>query len=195
MPHTFDHATPGDNLLIYNMVRNRLPFILDIVANQTILSNFTWEIMNQLEICFRIAEKVAPDNVVGQEGNYTALQQSIIADLVAVYVILMQAAGGWDFTTGLPATTGSAASTTTFLKKAKAGSVEVEYDQFDAGKGAGTTAIGNTSLLNFYKKNAINKAGQSGCIIDICDDCSLNVMNINMPTINPFIIVNACGCG
>lgn len=193
MSHTFDHATPGESLLIYNMVRNRLPFIADLPANQSFLSNFTWEIMNQLEICFKIAEQEAPNNVVGQEGNYSTLQQSIIADIVTVYTIMMQAGGGWDFATGAA---GGAASTATYLSKAKAGAVEVEYDQFKGTGGSVETMVGGTSLLNFYKKNAVNKASQLGCIIDICDDCSMTAMTMNQPVVTPFIVMGGCdSCG
>lgn len=191
MAHEYDHKTAGDAMLIYKMVRNRLPFIADNVANTTLLSNYTWEVMHQIEVCFKIAEQESPNNVVGLEGNYSALQQSIIADLVAVYVLLMQAAGGYDFTSGGG---GGSSAPATYIKKAKAGSAEVEYDQFDTSKSTTSTAIGSKSLLEYFKKNAINKAAQNGCIIEICDDCSLTIQGMAVQP-QPFIVVTPdCGC-
>lgn len=190
MPHAYDHATPGSALLIYNMVRNRLPSIADTPTNQGLLSNFTWELMNQLEVCFKVATDggtITEDlSRIGQEENYSAIQQSIIADLVAVLVLLMNAssaAGG-----------SSSSSTGTFLKKAKAGSVEVEYDQLDSGT-INASTIGSENLLNFYKKAAINKAGQLGCVIEICDDCSFNISLAGTTDVVPFITFPGdCGC-
>lgn len=192
MNHPYDHKTPGDNLLIYNMVRNRLPYIANNSGNQSILSGFTWEIMNNLEPCFQIAMATAPNNVIGEEGNYSTVQQSIIADLVAVYGLLMQIAGGYNFTLGINVTP---VITSTYIKKASAGSADVEYDQFDATKGTTKYLLGDENLMNFYKKGAIAKAAAIGCIIDVTDDATLKILEIQQQAraFIPFVVVKSCG--
>ncbi len=189
MSHPYDHATTGNTLLVYNMVRNRLPSIADNAGNMLLLSNFTWELMNQLEVCFQIAtaKGTIPEDLtrIGHEENYSALQQSILADLVACLILMMNlssSAGG-----------SSSTGTGTFLKAAKAGSAEVEYDQIDSSKIYGSV-VGKESLLNFYKKGAINKASQLGCVIEICDDCSINVGLAATTNIQPFITFHGGDC-
>lgn len=173
-----DHTS--STLAIWTMVRNRLPFVADTVGNQTLVSNFILEIMHQLELCFQIGADDPAD--IGIEANYTVLQQSIIADVVAIQMLIVA---------GAEAAGGNADEATeavnTFLKKAKAGSVEVEFGPFEINKHA-SFAMSGIQLMAYLKRNAINKAAQIDCIIDICDDCSLKFLNDNV-IIPPFNVV------
>jgi len=167
------------------MVLNRLTFIENNPTNEQLISYFIFEVMAQLNVCFK-----KDDTDLGDETKYSTVQKSIIADLVSIYILIMQAgavAGG---------VAGSSAATTTFISKAKAGSVEVEYKQFDVKLG-GSFAMASTDLITFYKKNAINKALSLGCIIDICDDCSVKAqlqMQNNLQGFITFQSDDGCGC-
>lgn len=181
----------NQTLDVKQMVRNRLPFLEDTPANTTLLSQFTLEAMYELDLCFRIRIDSNGDEVwarVGDEANYNVMQKSIVADLVAIYVLMvafMETAAGNVST--------NTAALQTFLKKAKAGSVEVEYDQFDLKKG--TFSIDTKTMLDKIKGDLMRKARGQGCIFDICDDCSLAWQTQNT-VIPPFGVFGGdCGCG
>ena len=187
-----------EDLTVYQMVLNRLPFLVDNTGNKKLLSHFTLEVMNELEPCFRV--RFNPDTNaeqftrVGDEQFYSVLQRSVVADIVSMYIVLLKATE----TSAGDADTGVTASPT-FMSKVKAGSVEVEYDQFKL-KDSTLMAIETEALLSTFKKNAIRKAGQLGCVIDICDDCSINLLETAMHTTNiPALRVSSwnsdCGCG
>lgn len=188
-----DHNT---DISIYTMVRNRLPFIEDTPTNTTLVSNFTLEIMWELEVCFQVGkqEDLPYDaNRVGHEGNYTVLQQSIIADIVSVYILLIQGANGIGVVSGGG---GPTPTLGTFLKRAKAGSTEIEYDQFDATSASAQTTfgLGVQGLLEKYHKSAVRRAAATGCYFDICGDCTIQFTSAN--TVAPFAISSpAPGCG
>lgn len=175
------HTSP--ELSIFKMVLNRLPIIADTPENRTLISNFILEIMVQLNKCLK-----KEDSQVGIESNYTLIEQSIIADLTSLNILMVAAIES----TGGNATSGAEA-VNTFLKKAKAGSVEVEFGPFSL-KDNPTLATGLDSMYKFFKNNAINKAGQIGCMIDITDDFSIKFL-MDDTIIKPFIIVGDCGCG
>lgn len=179
MPIT-NHSTAAYS--IYQMVLNRLMFMADTPANEQLISSFTYEVMTQLNICFKLDEAD-----IGDETKYTVLQKSIIADIVCLYILFMQAAG---VAGGIG---GNAPTGATFISKAKAGSVEVEYSQFNIKTGS-SLAMDGTALISFYKKQAINKAAALGCTIDICDDCSMSASLIYQNNVNPFIVYPASGC-
>jgi hypothetical protein len=183
------------DLTIYEMVLNRLPFLLDTPKNKNRVSEFTLEVMAELEICFQIDRGLpqgAPSRV-GNEDFYSIIQRAIVADIVAVYIIMLQMmanlAGVADGNSGITANSNK------FLSHAEAGSVNVTWEQFDINKASGLVLTGE-KLLMLYKKSAIRKAHSIGCLIDICDDCSLAVelmMNHTLPT--PRVIVSTdCGC-
>lgn len=174
---TADHRDA--TLAIWTMVRNRLPFIADTAGNQTLVSNFILEIMHQMELCFQIGATDA--SLIGVESNYSVLQQSIVADVVSIQMLMMA---------GAEATGGNAdgaiEAVNTFLKRAKAGSVEVEFGPFEIDKHA-SFAMSGIQLMAYLKRNAVNKAAQIDCMIDICDDCSLKFLNDNV-IIPPFSV-------
>lgn len=178
----------NQELTIYAMVRNRLPFLDDTVGNTTLISQFTLEVMYELEPCLRI--RITGDTQdltrVGDEANYSVLQRSLIADIVAIYIILMRSADN------VEGSTGSAVGT--FLSKAKAGSVEVEYTEFDIAN-AGSLSISSEGLREALMSAAKRKARNMGCIIDICDDCSIFIESVNTVSVVPFIGNQGdCGC-
>lgn len=176
---------------VYRMVLDRLPFVADTLTNEELISRFTAEIMSELEPCFRIAEQVSPsnDDRIGEEDYYDVKQRSLIADLVAVYVLQRNAASLLFPMEGSTTTT----NTNTYIKTAKAGSAEVEYGQLDATKTL--TRLDLSTLMDRLMKSAMRRGIAMGCIIDICEDCALSVEAINygMP---PMRIIGGCsGCG
>lgn len=183
------------DLSIYRMVLNRLPFLSDNEQNTTLLSNFTLEVMWELERCFQVRLKTDPpdDANVGQEDLYTLAQKSVIADIVSVYVLTLKAAAtaGGDVAAAVN-------PMITFMNRVKAGSVEVGWDQFSV-KDANTLAVGASNLVDMIKKDATRKARSLGCIIDICDDCSTQVIEAAQNNfVQPFIVFRGggdCGCG
>jgi hypothetical protein len=180
-------ALPNHNnpdLTIYEMVRNRLPFLEDNTTNETILSNFTLEAMHQLETCFKVrfVGEVEDWSRVGDEANYTVMQKSIIADVVSVYVLSFTAAINANPTAGSQALG-------TFLSKAKAGSAEVEYGQFDIKK-TSVMYLNAENLIEVYKKAAVNKGLQIGCLFDMCDDCSIMWLDRQL-VVPPFIVITS----
>lgn len=184
------------SLSIYQMVLNRLTVLEDSPENTTLLSNFTLEYMYSLEPCFQVATAkgtIAEDLTrIGDEDYYSIPQKSVIADLLAVMILTRNAA------TNSVVTGGGAATGTTFLKKAKAGEAEVEYEQFKIKDGL-SWYLNPESLINRYKKAAINTAALMGCVVDICDDCSVSLVNSN-GNAAPFIVASSsfktpgCGC-
>jgi len=175
------------DLTVYKMVKNRLPFLEDTTNNEELVSNFTLEVMHELGACFG----VEPEDI-GDEAKYTVLQKSIIADIVSVYILIIQMvanAGG----------VSSSSETVTpgdkkVLTSATAGSVSVEWSQFNSKSGASLNMSGGDLLMK-YKKSAIRKARTLGCLIDICDDCSIAVEIMMGYSAAPFIVVAGGGCG
>jgi hypothetical protein len=126
----------------------------------------------ELEPCFRVNAglTIPPDTSrIGDENQYTVLQRTIVADLVSYYILfrlsVVQATG--DPTSGT-------VPLTSFLKSAKAGSVEVEFEQVDVNK-SNLLASSISSMLDMFKHSAIRRARSLGCTIDICDDCTTAV--------------------
>lgn len=189
-----NHNNP--DLTIYVMVRNRLPFIEDTPVNETLISTFTLEVMYELEPCFKIRydKTITPTPPedwarVGDEQYYGLVQKQVVADIVSVYILIIQtltnvAGGGVSGDTPL----------TKYLKSAKAGSAEVTYEQFNVNNSL-LLSMKAADLLSLYKKSAIRKAMSLGCVFDFCDECSIEFTNQTTPI--PFMVVtnNGCGCG
>ncbi len=182
-----DHNT---DLYIYAMVLNRLPFIQDTPKNTTLISNYTLEVMMELDVCFHIDKGlVAPDpSRLGKEEFYSIAQRAIIADIVCCYILMIQ------MITASVAGSDGVPTSNKFLSKAGAGSTFVEWQQLDVKKGGLHTA--GADLLAMYKNSAIRKAHNIGCIIDICGDCTTMAQIQAMYEIAPFqvVTVNGCGC-
>lgn len=182
------------NYSVFQMVLNRLPFLTNTPTNVLLISQITLEVMWELEACFKIKQNPPnpDDNTrVGNENLYSVLQRSIVADIVSVYVLAIQGVSG---ASGNSNTNTTNPPAPTFMKKAKAGSVEVEWEQFDVNSGA-TLSMNGAALRDMFKKQAIRKAATLGCIIDICDDCSTKAQLASMSFAQPFIVFESTDCG
>ena len=81
-------AGSGD-MNIYSLVLDRLLFLVDDAnlipsPNANKISSTTWEVMLWINQCFKLD---AAD--VGIESNYTELQLSLMADVVAYYIFAL----------------------------------------------------------------------------------------------------------
>ena len=172
---TIDHNNP--ELSIYKMVRNRLPFILDNANNQAVISGFTLELMHQLNTLFNL-----PAEEVGKEQYYSVIMQSILADIIAVYILTAQSSVAMD---DLGAGEATGGQTGTFLKRAKAGSAEVEYEQEDVNKtvvkAGGGGAAGTLQLIAQYKASAISKAYNEGWRLVIFEEDIETTLMLDAP--------------
>lgn len=182
-----NHQTSLD---IFHMVFNRMPMIEDTPANRTIISNFALELMAELEPCFKVDSALTPPTThIGDEQYYTLTQMTIVADLICCYILLIfmaQNSGGINtFGSGAGAPIGK------FLKRTKAGSVEAEWEAIDIKSSVGMY-IGGDKLLAMYKQSAIRKAYSIGCIIDICDSCTLLVSCALDKYPHNFIVQTSC---
>lgn len=154
------------NIPIIKMVLNRLPFLQDTEGNRAILSQFIYEVMGELEPCFKIDLDLpeGDESRIGDEQYYNVAQRGVIADIVAYYMILLAmgaATGG---------TGEDEAAAGTYLKRAKAGSVEVEYAQFDTKTGSLGFLSSGDKLIEMFLNSAVRKAYAMGCILAITPD-------------------------
>lgn len=179
------------NIPILRLVYNRLTFLVPNEDNDARINDFIGEVSFELEPCFKIrfheldGVKIEDWERVGVEEYYRLDQRSVIADLVAVYVLMMIVAANSQGTPGA-----EAQPTTTYLKRAKAGSAEVEYGQFSV-KDGNMLFLNADSLINTYKASAERRARTLGCIIDVCSDCT--AMAETGPL--PLMTITDCGCG
>lgn len=175
-----DHSKT--DLSIYVMVRNRLPWIKDTPENEKVISNFTLELMYQLNPCFKVE-----DDKIGNEKNYTIIMQSIIANIICIFMLMAVmsealSVGNSSATTTPDPGTGEQ-NQGTYLKSAKAGSVEVEYAEYSSSGSSESekmTSYVNLKLnaqdqIDMFKGDAVSKAGTIGCYLSIFDDGSLSV--------------------
>lgn len=193
MPITTVH---NQDLSITQMVLNRLTFVLPTDNNYAIISSFIWEVCNAYETCLKVSIVTDPDTGeitidlarIGDEQYYSVLQRSLIADIVCVYMlekIALQISSGLD-ENGLPI------QTSTFLSKAKAGSVEVEYTQFDTKKGSSSLSTTVSEAIKGFRQSAFQKGIQAGCLLDICNECMDRYMELAGQTdpSPPFVVFN-----
>lgn len=174
-------------LYITQMVYNRLPFLAVTPANDEIISMFILEVMYELEMCFRVDENLPegdPSNI-GKEEVYSMPQRAVIADVVAVNILVMKIAANMG---GLAVGAEDGTNNSKFLSRTKAGSVEVEWEQFDTKKGGGLFSSAET-LLKLYQSAASRKAGMLGC--GICWDLAGMTISCGMyKEVAPFIVVS-----
>lgn len=179
------------DLDIRKMVFNRLPFLADNPNNIARLGETVLEVMSELELCFLINSKRpegTTDTWVGWEEKYSIDQRSIIADVVTVYLLMHKALAE----TGGTASGASDGTTEgKFLKKTKAGSVEVEWDQVDSKKGGMMSS--SEDLITMYKESARRKAAKLGCTITWDNDDLIIDRESDMHY--PMLVVSSkCGC-
>lgn len=163
--------THNTDISVYTMVYSRLPFLVQSADNEALLSQFIVEYMYELDICFKVdAENTTPSHI-GNEQYYSILQRSIIADLVAMSVLNIQIMANMTGSSSSGVTAGEAK----FLKSAKAGSVDVEWEQFDVDT---SLVLSGEKLMDSFIKSAIRKARNLDCMIDICEDCGLSIASM-----------------
>lgn len=188
------------DLTIIEMVRNRLQFLAPGNPVDDQLGMFILELMEELEPCFKVSQvdwnntqeiigETAPPwpmvpspDKVGHEEFYTVTMMALIADLVAVNVLVWISANNANGD-------GSPAGNGTFLKRAKADVVEVEWA---IAQGAATLSMDAGKLLEYYRSAAQRKAVRLGCSIEVCDPCAEATLLTTGPL--PFIVVKDCGC-
>lgn len=139
---------------VKELVKARLPYL--ITADDALIDLFEYEVMVLLQKCFN---RLDTELGVSFESLYTPLQLSLIADLVTIKLLLTKSvinASGSSTTGGQ---TGG-----TYLKRAKAGSVEAEFALPQAGKESITQlGLDTDDLLKYLKNEALIKAGILGC--------------------------------
>lgn len=196
-----------NELPVTTMVLNRLPFLGATEANYSVISNFIQEVCWELEPCLKIrlyknnvGEEISDTERVADEENYTQSQKTLIADMVALYILMQFALGVSPVSESEGGTSsGSSGGAATFLKKAVAGSVQVEYDLVSS-EASGTSfydklKVDSLEMLNMYKKRVNDKALLFGCVLSICEDC-FSTENMGTGGL-PFIVVSKngdCGC-
>lgn len=180
---------------IHKLVFNRIAFLSPTQNNADIISNYIVEICNEIEPCLQISwyndagerQKIRDKTRVADESKYDNEQKSLIADMIAVYLLRriagLNASGATIADTGLVTD-----SDKTFLSKAKAGSVEVEYDQFDGNK-VSSMGLGASTLIEQYEQSAFKKGRNLGCLLDICQECLEKILKANHSGGLPFINV------
>jgi hypothetical protein len=143
---------------ITKFVYNRIPFLVESEANQNLISNYIVEAANEAQSCFNV-----PANSVAVESAYTAFQKSILGDMVAVGILKRIVAEN-----SQNASIGAGAEAATYLKKAKAGSAEAEFEQVDIDKTMNKEALVMKAqgFIDLYVGDITRKYGQLGCVYD-----------------------------
>ncbi len=149
MPAT-DHNSV--DYTIHSLVYNRIAFLLSNPSTDGLISNFIVETAYEAQPCFKVT------GVVGVEGSYDKFQQSILADMVAVAMLKRIVAQNSQ-------SVSTAGATGNFLKRAKAGSAEAEFEQIDVDKTVAkdTLLIKASSLIDLYVGDIARKYGVLGC--------------------------------
>jgi len=188
-----DHR--DDTLTVLKMVKNRLIWVRDTEKNDEIISGFIYEAMAELELCFRVrfytdekGRRKEDWDRVGQEQFYHTLMRSILADIVCIYILTMLATS---LSTGkFDDDSESTAPSGLFLKSAKAGTVDVAWEQIKVDAGSAVLAFDSMELLTLYRNNAIRKAVNLGCVIDILEDNAVKILELttDMTKVKSFTI-------
>lgn len=173
---------------INQYVKARMPF-LDATDDMNI-DIFTMEVYYTLAVYFGYT---VPDDVTTIEdpATYNELQKSLIADIVACYLIIRRVISNKEG----DAAAGSGSSTPTgnrFLKKAKAGSTEAEWDIAKSTEYEASFGLSTGDLLDMLKNQACLKARQFYIDLKVCDDgtCSCNPLDDDGGITPGFVICN-----
>lgn len=196
MAITVDHrkviGDGSDEMNVYSLVLARLLFIVDDSAlipspNATKISGITWEVMLWINQCLRI-----PTDDVGIESNYTELQLSLIADVVAYYVLLYRAIALGAGIDGYDISTSTVTPNGLFLKKTKSDDTEVEWGQLSTKENSNHGGINIGQLMADLYSSMCGKAKLYDCHICRCGDCTLSIEMIDNGIVQPFIIMGKC---
>ncbi len=140
---------------IEKMVYNRIPFLVDNPANNTLIDEFYAEIFAELYDTFGIDEDDMMD-----ETKYSPIQQSLSADMVAISLLkrkfLLNAEGD-----------GTASGISNkILVKAKAGEAEAEWDILKKGDAINLVMAAGDIVKNLMA-DAGRKANNMGFSLDM----------------------------
>jgi len=140
-----DHNSVANSM--HQMVYNKISFLIQSETTDELISNYILETCGEFEACLSI------DGDVGLEGSYSIAQKSFITDLVVVSLLARIAAE-------------NSSGSNTFLSAAKAGSVEVAYEQFDDKAGLTMSA---EKLQAFYKEQGERRGLKLGCKVTVLE--------------------------
>lgn len=190
--HKADIGGASGDINVYSWVLDRLLFLEDDAntppsANANKISRLTYETMLWLNQCFRLS-----DDDLGVEVEYSKIQLSLIADVVAYHVLLYRAialGAGIEGYTLLPSSGSSIAPNGLFIKKAKSDDTEVEWEQMETKDNSIHAGINIASLMNNLYMDMCSKIVLYDCHICRCDDCSLKLEFIDDGIVQPFIII------
>lgn len=141
---------------IWELVKNRLPFLTD--ALKPFGEDFKLEVFITLNDCFK---KEGPD--IGDEDKYEPIEKLMVADLVALLMLnrkmLVDSTGTVD--------TGDSSGSKTFLKKAKAGDAEAEFEAY--AKEGFAFGMNTANLMAELKKSAVDRFSKYPCYSSMLD--------------------------
>lgn len=137
---------------IHRLVYNRIAFLVSGTSSDELISNFIVETAYEAQPCFNVAGNV------GEEASYNKFQKSILADMVSVGILKRIVAQNSQ-------SVSVAGATNNFLKKAKAGSAEAEFEQIEVDKTIAKDAlvIKAQNLIQLYVEDIVRKYGSLGC--------------------------------
>lgn len=191
--HRRDTGGGAGELNVYALVLERLLFLVDDEAtsgtNSTHISVLTLETMLWLNVCLRLDQAD-----VGLETNYTQLQLSLIADLVAYHVLLYRAiamGAGIDGYTIKASSSTSVSPNGLYIKKGRSDDTEVEWDLIDTKENSIHGGINISEIMAKLFNDMCDKIQLYQCRICRCADCSLKLEFIDDGIVLPFQII---GC-
>lgn len=140
---------------IRQLVRNRLTFLKD--SDVPVIDTYILEAFALTQVCLGKEEPENPEQ--WNEEDYSLLERSFIADLVSYFMLIKKSI---DQTSGSDTSVSDGNATIpTFLKKAKAGSAEVEFDS--AYKNFSGFATDMKATAQLILDNGRTRAAQLGC--------------------------------
>lgn len=176
------------DISIWQMVQDRLPFLEPDEATELIANRSTVELMYELNGCFGIEEAN-----VGNTDFYNMMQKSLLGDLVAMKFLRRKFSES-----------GSVSSSSSvgniFLKKAKAGSAEVEYDQGESTSSSSSGSSSGLTIKVVYDElfaDAKRKLVNMGCPLTVLCPLEGTDALVDDSTVKalPFILSSGnCGC-
>lgn len=168
---------------IAQLVKTRLPYLKNRTDLDDDIQIYAEEVMGTLEGFLSDKTEAMCDMGVDifEEAIYPTNEKSLMADVVAVHLLLQRSTeilGG--------KADGTRDTAPNFLKSAKAGTVEAEFEQADLRKGAADLRTSSEALIEELIKNAKAKARALCFELPFFDD-----QPAIEPTATPFIFPNS----
>ena len=182
------------DLTVVSVIQSKLP--TSIYDGDASMDSIIQDVYVELETCFRKRFYFDENNIeiedwerVGDESKYNPIEKSIVADFSA-WRFLIRKLIDETAKIGVSLETSSGQR---FVKKAKAGTTEAEFEQRDLRNNPMIVKI--SELAKQLKSDVMRKARNLGCIIDILEDgtwkIELETGSIELPLLN---IRENCGC-